>query len=395
MINENKSLLTISTIIFILTLGTGIVAPILSPYSKGMGASGIWIGIIYSGFYMVRFVVGTPVGILSDKYGAKKMLTVSLLMYPFIALTYLFADSLVSLLGARLFHGVASTMMLPMAMTYIGLITPKGKESSYMGVYNSFLFIANGLGPLLGGWVASEYGYRASFLGLLVFALVSLVLTAKILPSVNGKSFSKKEEVQDGSNTRLLSFSNSNFLGLINVYFAIAVISMFYISFFPLYGMELGFNTVQIGALISIFNITVGVCQIPFGKLVDRMEKVKVLFISNIGIGFILVSIPLFHSFFVTAFFALILSLFFSLAVSSSSGMATEMGRQFKMGKVMGFLASISSLGMIVGPLLSGLILDYLSFSWLFGCLGGMWFIASVLLIGRKANSEVQVRKLG
>lgn len=384
-ISYNNPVLAICVIVFVLTIGTGIVAPLLAPYSRNLGATGLWIGIIYSGFYMVRFIVGAPIGRLADKFGPKGILTISMSIYPFIALSYYLSDSLMTLLGARLLHGLASAMLLPMAMTYIGEVTPKGKEGSNMGVYNTVLFLANGIGPILGGMIADWWGVKEAFLLLLILALVTLGLTITTLTSTRESRSSTLgyKRVEVNTNTETL-WKSGSVIALSSIYFISAILTMFIISFFPIFGTEKGFSIVQIGILIAIYNLTVGICQIPFGRLVDKYNKSHILIYSSIGISILFCVIPVINSFLLITLFIFLFSIFTALVIASSSAIATETGRYYGMGRIMGFLSSATSLGMVIGPLFSGLIMDVTDTSWLFFIIGGGWLGSAVLLLVNK-----------
>jgi MFS transporter, DHA1 family, multidrug resistance protein len=377
-----KPLLSLCTIVFVLTIGTGIVAPLLAPYSQDLGANGLWIGFIYSGFYMVRFIFGTAIGRLADRIGPKGILTVSISIYPIIALAYFFAGHLYTLLGARLLHGLASAMLLPMAMTYIGEITPKGKEGTYMGIYNTMLFMANGVGPILGGFIADWWGVKEAFLLLLILAIVSMLLTYTTLDSTrNNKLLSTNKRNQTSSDRKTPIWKNGRMVALASIYFISAIVTIFIISFFPLFGIEKGFSTLQIGILIAIFNLTVGICQLPFGKMADQFDKNKILLFSAIGIAFQFFIIPHLTDFWSICIFVSLLSILTALVISNSSALSSEKGRFYGMGTTMGFLSSSTSLGMVIGPLISGLIIDNFTTNILFYIIGVGWLISALLII--------------
>jgi MFS transporter, DHA1 family, multidrug resistance protein len=379
--NKPNSIVSISTIVFVLTIGTGMVAPLLAPYSQKLGASGFWVGLIYSGFYMVRFMIGTPIGKLADRFGPKGILVISMSIYPFIALSYFLSDSLITLLGARLLHGVASAMLLPMVMTYIGEITPKGKEGMNMGIYNTVLFLANGLGPILGGFIADWWGVKEAFLLLLLLALVTLVLTVTTLSSTRKGSapIESKREIQAKVNEHHSSvWKNGSLMALSSIFFISAVLTMFIVSFFPLFGTEKGLSTLQIGILIAIYNLTVGILQIPFGKMADKYNKIKLLYTSSFGVAILFFIIPELESFALLGGFVFLFSVFTGVVVASSSAVAAETGQRFGMGRTMGYLSSATSLGMVIGPLVSGVMIDLFSTSWLFFAIGGGWVLSAL-----------------
>jgi MFS transporter, DHA1 family, multidrug resistance protein len=384
----------ICTIVFVLTIGTGIVAPLLAPYSKGLGATGLWIGIIYSGFYMVRFLVGTPIGRLADRYGPKGILTISMSIYPFIAFSYYLSDSLITLLGARLLHGLASAMLLPMAMTYIGEVTPKGREGSNMGIYNTVLFLANGVGPILGGMIANWWGIKEAFLLLLILALLTLGLTATTLTSTRKGTSTIINRTVAHAETGVIGRSlwkNGRVLALSSIYFISAVLTMFIVSFFPIYGIEKGFSIIQVGMLIATYNITVGTCQIPFGRMADKYNKTKMLIYSSLLNAILFSVIPIVDNLFIISLIVFLFSIVTAVVIASSSAVATETGRRYGMGKIMGFLSSATSLGMVFGPLFSGLIMDVTDSDWLLVAIGGGWLISTVLVILNNTSKVKQI----
>jgi MFS transporter, DHA1 family, multidrug resistance protein len=391
MLGLANPLASLCTIVFVLTIGTGIVAPLLAPYSQNLGANGLWIGLIYSGFYMIRFIIGNPIGRLADRFGPKGILTISMSIYPLIALAYYFADHLLTLLGARLLHGLASAMLLPMAMTYIGEVTPKGKEGTFMGIYNTVLFLANGIGPILGGMIADWWGVKEAFLLLFILAIVSLLLTFTTLSSTRkSEGLTSPTQIQKAANVKPRLWKKGRIVALASIYFISAILTMFIVSFFPLFGIEKGFSTFQIGILIAIFNMTVALCQIPFGKMTDKVDKNKILLFSSTGIGCLFFIIPHVKTFLAISVLVFLLSILSAMTIASSSALSSEAGRYYGMGTMMGFLSSATSLGMVIGPLLSGVIIDFSTTNLLFYSISGGWFIGALLIL---LNNRIVIKR--
>ncbi|HII07488.1 MAG TPA: MFS transporter, partial [Methanotrichaceae archaeon] len=67
--------------VFAAMLGLGIVGPLLPIYAENLGASGLWIGMIFSGFAAGRAIFMPIVGRLSDESGRKKFIVTGLLAY--------------------------------------------------------------------------------------------------------------------------------------------------------------------------------------------------------------------------------------------------------------------------------------------------------------------------
>jgi DHA1 family multidrug resistance protein-like MFS transporter len=58
--------------LFVSMLGLGVVSPLLSIYADSLGATGIWLGAIFSGFNIARAIIMPIVGRLSDRWGRRK-----------------------------------------------------------------------------------------------------------------------------------------------------------------------------------------------------------------------------------------------------------------------------------------------------------------------------------
>ena len=54
--------------VFMAMMGLGIISPIIPNYASDLGATGVYIGLIYSGFSLSRALLQTPVGRLADTY---------------------------------------------------------------------------------------------------------------------------------------------------------------------------------------------------------------------------------------------------------------------------------------------------------------------------------------
>ncbi|CAM4439439.1 MFS transporter [Paenibacillus tarimensis] len=371
--------------VFILVAGTGIVAPLLAPYAKDLGATGLWVGMLYSGFYVVRLLIGTPIGRLADAKGPKAILTYSLILYPFIALSYGLAGSIAGLLGARLLHGVASAMMLPMAMAYMGEISAAGKEGKYMGLYNTSIFVANGVGPLLGGTIAEHYGMQTAFFSLLGLALAALVIVA-FLPSSRANEHpeaqqqeAEQEEQVPAARRPVSPWRHPGVLALASINVVVAVLSMFMVSFFTLYAASRGLSIAAIGFLIALNNIIIGATQVPLGWVVDRYDKVRLVVMSSVLTIILLIMFPSAYALWSISLLMVGTGLASAVTLAASSAMAAVLGRQAGMGSTMGFLGSASSLGMVIGPLASGFLMDSFHIDTTFYFSGLMWAVGTAV----------------
>jgi len=88
--------------VFSSMLGVGIISPLLPLYAENLGATGIWLGIIFSGFSISRAILMPIIGRLSDRSGRKSLLCIGLLIYFIISLGYIWASNVPQLILVRL-----------------------------------------------------------------------------------------------------------------------------------------------------------------------------------------------------------------------------------------------------------------------------------------------------
>ena len=81
-------------------------------------------------------------------------------------------------------QGVATAMVQPVSMAYVGDLTPKGKEGAYAGYVNTAFLGGVAGGPILGGVIKDLFNMQASFILLGVLSLLSLLLLLFFLPEV-------------------------------------------------------------------------------------------------------------------------------------------------------------------------------------------------------------------
>lgn len=183
MIKKVFPILALST--FSSMLGVGIIFPLLPLYAENLGATGIWLGIIFSSFSISRTIFMPIIGRLSDRSGRKLFLCAGLLIYSIISLGYIWADNVSQLILVRLIQGSAAGMIIPIAQAYVGDISPEGEEgSTWMGYFNAAFFTGFGFGPLLGGVLTDYFGMTVAFSSMGGLNLLAFLIAVLFLPEI-------------------------------------------------------------------------------------------------------------------------------------------------------------------------------------------------------------------
>jgi DHA1 family multidrug resistance protein-like MFS transporter len=350
--------------VFSATLGIGIISPLLPLYIDEIGASGVGLGMIMASYFISNSLFVPIAGRLSDRKGRKKFLTIGLLMYGLIAVGYIYAMNVVLLSLVRFGMGIAGAMTIPIAIAYLGDLSPVGEEGKWMGYANAFFFSGFGFGPLIGGVVTEHLGMTTAFLILIGLSLFASLLALLFLPEVKQKKVGEQEEgprlsyremAASGMIRGLFSFRMAQALGRAGIG-----------SFLPIYAAAIGLSTSTIGLLITINILSVTALSPVGGYAADRFDRRMLTILSSILFTVILVGIPLSDSFWPLLLLLLVQGLSAAISMPAATAITVDEGRKFGMGSTMSVLFFAQAVGAAIGPIVSGGIHDAINVDWVF-----------------------------
>ncbi len=343
--------------IFATITGVGIVVPLLPVYARNLGAGGFFIGLIFGAFSLSRVFFLPYFGHLSDNIGRKSLIVPGLLAYSAVSLAFLLSDSVGSLILIRLIQGVASAMLMPVIQAYVGDITPAGREGLTMGLFNMAVFLGLSLGPVAGGLIHDRFSLDAAFWGMGGLSLTGFFLSLVFLPPVN----SEKVVRQGRKPARWKELlRHRGIAGLFLFRFAYTACIGIIWGFLPvLADTELGLSSTTIGFLVMLGIFVSGTIQVPMGYLADRLDKK-----SMVICGGVLVSGAIFSYGWADTVAQMVLaSSFFGIGggicMPALTATAVLIGDKMEaMASVMALLTVAHSLGMLVGSMLAGVMMD-------------------------------------
>jgi MFS family permease len=379
--------LIVLLITFFLAFAMGTMSPILPGYARILGASGLWVGLIFSGMNMVRVFLGPITGRIFDRTGkGKTLFQIGMFFYFISSLVFYYARWFFELFLGKLVQGLGSSLFNPVAGTISAKLAPKGKSSTYLGAYSMAFFLGFGLGPAVGGILAEKFGSRPVFLTLSFAALINLFLISLFLKNPDSKRMEKMSPLPVK-----IVIRNTVILSLLLYRFVFALARSTLITFFPLLGADRGLTISQIGSIMTVQIVLMSFLQFFGGVFADKVERKFLILYGTLGAtAIVLVAFPLINTF--TGF--LLMGILFSLAGGLSNptalGMAADEGsRNGSTGTVISLNQSAFGLGMIVGPILSGVLFDTAGINYVFW--GGSIYIILgfiVLLLLRKFAKE-------
>jgi multidrug resistance protein len=354
---DKKIFATLFFSIFATVTGVGIVVPLLPVYAHDLGASGLYIGLIFGAFSLSRTFFLPFFGRLSDKKGRKPFIVPGLFAYALISVAFIYSQDVTTLIIIRFFHGVASAMLMPVIQAYVGDITPNGREGFTMGLFNMSLFLGLSLGPLIGGLIKDQLNLQASFICMGLLALLGFVLCLLLLPPT------KSERVigihKDPMPWSGLLFDRS-LAGLFIFRFAYVVCIGIIWGFIPVYAdSEFSLSSSAIGILIMLGVFISGSIHVPMGYLADWLNKKLLVVTGALIVGYAILSFEWANNYHDMVLATIIFGLGGGISMPALMAMAVLKGSKSNaMGSVMALMTVAHSLGMLTGALLGGIMMD-------------------------------------
>lgn len=372
-------------VIFLGWASTFLYTPTLSTYASSLGASNTVIGLIASGFGLMLALLRAPLGILSDQLGKRKCIICASMLAVFACpLCMALWPAPENLVIFRFLSGVTPATW-PILTVLVSGYFPDAQAPTVIARCNLFNSLGNVLGMLTGGLIVAALGQISAFLAASAIGLCAFALSLFLPEHMPGatKRHSMKQLLSAFRHKRLL------FIAALTMIFQI-VITGTSTSFTPVYAQSVGANAAQLGVLGMLSMAGMGIASALRNPVCNALKGVRntmaacfsLLAASTIAIGFCS-NIPL---------------LYMIQLLQGTSGymiLVVLMGECIApyspeaKGAAMGAFQSIFSLGMCIGPFLSGILYDSLQATGVFLALGLLSALAcgATLLYYQKADA--------
>ncbi|GAA1397224.1 MFS transporter [Kitasatospora putterlickiae] len=141
----------------------------------------IWVTSAYLLTYAAPLLF---TGRLGDRFGAKNVYLVGLVVFTLASLWCGMAGSIDMLIAARAVQGLGAALMTPQTMAVITKIFPADKRGAAMGVWGGSSGVFLLLGPVVGGLLVDSAGWEWIFLINVPLGVLAFVLAWKLVPSL-------------------------------------------------------------------------------------------------------------------------------------------------------------------------------------------------------------------
>src|SRR5579885_1338266 len=183
-------LLLMALTIFIDFTGFGLIIPLLPFWAEHLGANSFGVGLLLTAYALAQFLCTPVLGALSDRYGRRRVIFLSLcLEVVSFALTAL-AGSLPALLLARVIGGIGASN-IGTAQAVVADVTPPEKRAAGMRAIGAAIGMGVGVGPAITGLIAA-HRETTPFWVALGMALINALLVLSLLPETRKRQESER-----------------------------------------------------------------------------------------------------------------------------------------------------------------------------------------------------------
>ncbi len=382
------------------TIGLGIIIPVIPALIMELTGEGLGKAAIYGGWLMfvyafMQFLFAPIIGGLSDRFGRRPVLLLSLAGFGIDYLIVGFAPTIIWLFAARIFAGIFGASHTT-ATAYIADISTPEKRAQNFGLIGAGFGMGFILGPVIGG-LLGEFGPRVPFFVSAGLALLNCLYGFFILPESlskeNRRPFDWKRANPIGSLLQIKKFPA--IAGLVVVYFFLYLSHHATQSTWTYFTMlQFDWDEAMVGISLGIVGICVAIVQggltrvvIPkFGE--QKSVYIGLLFYAFGFLGFALAP---------TGWVLLVMIAPFALggfAGPALQGIISNGVENNQQGELQGALTSLISLTAIIGPpIMTGLFGFFTSEQAPVLIPGAAFITGSIICIGSFFGAILVMRK--
>jgi DHA1 family tetracycline resistance protein-like MFS transporter len=357
----NKTNLPIKIIIFTVILdsvGIGIMIPVLPSLmtdvlpGKTVAEAAVWGGILASIFAVMQFICGPILGSLSDTFGRRPVILVSLIFMAFDYIIMGLATSVWMLLFGRVLGGITASTHST-AAAYVADISSSEQKAARFGYIGAGFGIGFVLGPIIGG-LLGEIGPRIPFFAAAIVSALNAAACYFFLPeslkNKNVKQFLLRNINPFNTFKVITKFDSLKVFLLVFLLYSIS--TAVYAAIWPYFTAErFSWSPGMIGLSLTVYGLCFafiqGVLVQPTINLIGRYNTVLLGFGTEI-VAMVLIAII------TNGWFLIALTPLASLGVIGQPALTALMSDQVderNQGSLQGVISSLTALSMIITPL--------------------------------------------
>lgn len=379
---KKRQISILFSVVFMDMIGFGFIIPIMPDIIKFFGSSQDMLGIVLGIYALGQFVAAPLVGALSDRYGRKPLLLLSI-GGTFLSLLLLgAARSMVLVIASRFLDGITGGN-ITVAQSYIADSTDEEDRSKGFGLIGMAFGLGFILGPLFGGLLMSISIHAPAFVAAGI-AAVNLIIISVVLPEshpAEKRNRSRKFKIIDIQAFRQVFSQDASRKFLTIILFYTMAFNMFE-TMFSSHGMlAIGLTPKARGLILAYMGVLIAAMQGGLiGKLTSRFKEISLLNLSNLLLIFSLAGWAFVDT--TIGLMLIIIPLSFAAALQSvlQKSLLSKSVKGDNQGMVLGVSTSLESFTRVVAPIMGGYLLSRIGL-WAPGVVSAAILIVPLIIV--------------
>jgi len=376
----NKALVVILITVALDSVGIGLIIPIIPDLLRELtGGTNVAnrFGVFIAVYALMQFFFSPILGALSDRFGRRPVLLISLAGAAVDYVVMAFAPTLSVLYAGRVVSGITGANMA-VATAYVADISAEDERAKRYGYMNACFGIGFVAGPLLGGLIGS-LSLRYPFLLAAVLNGLNFLLGCFVLPESH-KAGAKRIELKSLNPfaSLHLAWGLKSLLPLLTIYVIMNMVGQVPSTLWVIYGEDkFGWDTRTVGLSLAMYGVLHALAQAFLtGPVTARLGERRslVLGIVTDGLCFVMLALAT-RSWMV---FAIIVPLCAGgIALPALQSLLSKQVGEGQQGELQGTLVSLMSLTSVVGPLAVTSVYSASAATWS----GAVWVAGAALYL--------------
>ncbi|MDQ6419174.1 MDR family MFS transporter [Paenibacillus sp. LHD-117] len=156
----------------------------LNEFMEDFGSSFSLVQWTVTGYALAQAAVIPLAGWLSDRFGAKRIFLLSIVLFTLGSALCALAGTVEQLIAYRIIQGLGGGMVAPIAMAFTYRLSPPGKQGAVMGMIGIPMLLAPALGPVVAGWLVDYVTWHWIFLINLPIGIIAVIVGLRTLPNL-------------------------------------------------------------------------------------------------------------------------------------------------------------------------------------------------------------------
>jgi EmrB/QacA subfamily drug resistance transporter len=167
---------------FMVILDTTVVNVALPTLGQAFGTDLSLLHWVISAYLLAQAAVIPLAGWLSDRFGARRVYLISIVLFTLGSVLCGLALSAEMLIGTRVLQGLGGGMLMPIGMAVLFRLTPPERRGAVFGLFGLPIMVAPAIGPLLSGYLVQYADWRLIFLINVPIGILALLVGRRVLP---------------------------------------------------------------------------------------------------------------------------------------------------------------------------------------------------------------------